>query len=102
MRRIKVYDKGSNELVYGNEGDTSLYDKFDKDLIKYNDSNKYVIIDEDISNEVATKMVMELRKKEYLPIEEQMDMRYHDKLNGTNLWEEHITAVKQKYPKPMV
>lgn len=39
------------------------------------------------------------RKEEYKSIEEQLDMQYWDKINNTNLWQEHINAVKAKYPK---
>lgn len=40
------------------------------------------------------------RQKEYLSIGDQLDMIYWDKINGTNLWQEHITEIKTKYPKP--
>ena len=43
----------------------------------------------------------ELRQQEYPPIEEQLDMLYWDKVNGTNLWQETITEIKEKYPKPV-
>ena len=39
------------------------------------------------------------RKDEYLNIEDQLDMLYWDKINSTNTWAEHITSVKNKYPK---
>ena len=39
------------------------------------------------------------RAGEYLPLGEQLDMLYWDKKNGTNTWEQHIDAVKAKYPK---
>jgi len=41
----------------------------------------------------------EKRIKEYGEIGSQLDMIYWDKINGTNKWEEHITEVKEKYPK---
>jgi len=31
---------------------------------------------------------------------EQLDMQYWDKVNGTNLWKEHIDSVKVAHPKP--
>lgn len=40
------------------------------------------------------------RAKEYPPIADQLDMLYHDKIDGTNTWENAIQAVKDKYPKP--
>lgn len=41
----------------------------------------------------------EKRLSEYPPIPEQLDMIYWDKVNGTNLWQEKITEIKNKYPK---
>ena len=40
-----------------------------------------------------------LRQQEYPSREEQLDMIYWDKINGTNIWEETIQSIKDKYPK---
>lgn len=42
----------------------------------------------------------EQRRAAYPPIEEQLDMLYWDKVEGTNIWQETISAIKAKYPKP--
>ena len=42
---------------------------------------------------------IEKRLAEYPPISDQLDMIYWDKVNGTNLWLEKITEIKNKYPK---
>lgn len=42
---------------------------------------------------------MASRRREYPPIEEQLDMIYWDKINGTNDWQELIGSIKTKYPK---
>jgi hypothetical protein len=39
------------------------------------------------------------RKTEYPNIEEQLDMLYWDKINGTDNWVSSIQKIKQKYPK---
>jgi hypothetical protein len=39
------------------------------------------------------------RAKEYPSIQEQLDLQYWDKVNGTNKWQDAINAVKAKYPK---
>jgi len=39
------------------------------------------------------------RLAEYPSIGDQLDMIYWDKVNGTNLWQERITMIKNKYPK---
>ena len=41
----------------------------------------------------------ELRQQEYPSREEQLDMMYWDKVNGTTVWEDTIQAIKDKYPK---
>ena len=41
----------------------------------------------------------EKRLAEYPAIGEQLDMMYWDKINGTDLWPEKITEIKNKYPK---
>lgn len=43
---------------------------------------------------------IELRQAAYPSFGDQLDMIYWDQVNGTNLWQETITAVKVKYPKP--
>ena len=40
------------------------------------------------------------RQAAYKSIAEQLDMQYWDKVNGTNLWQEYIDAVKAAHPKP--
>lgn len=45
------------------------------------------------------KPYTEKRMAEYPAISEQLDMLYWDKVNGTNLWQEKITEIKNKYPK---
>jgi len=45
------------------------------------------------------KSYVEKRQAEYPSIPDQLDMIYWDKVNGTNLWIEKISAIKAKYPK---
>lgn len=40
-----------------------------------------------------------LRADNYAAITEQLDMLYWDKVNGTNVWMQHINAVKTKFSK---
>lgn len=41
----------------------------------------------------------EKRQAAYPAIADQLDMIYWDIINGTQLWQETITAIKQRYPK---
>ena len=49
--------------------------------------------------DVVELSYVELRVAEYPSREEQLDIMYWDKINGTTVWEETIKAVKDKYPK---
>jgi hypothetical protein len=49
--------------------------------------------------EYDAKEYQRQRAKEYPPLADQLDMQYHDALNGTTTWQDAITAVKTKYPK---
>ena len=40
------------------------------------------------------------RATAYPSLTEQLDMQYHDNINGTTTWADAIQAVKDKYPKP--
>ena len=44
--------------------------------------------------------VRQRRAKEYDLIGDQLDMMYHDLLDGTSTWQEHVAAVKAANPKP--
>jgi hypothetical protein len=50
--------------------------------------------------EYRSKEYQRLRKAEYPSLADQLDMQYHDALNGTTTWQDAINTVKAKYPKP--
>jgi len=43
---------------------------------------------------------IENRIKNYGSLEKQQDLQYWDLINGTTIWQDHITAVKLQFPKP--
>lgn len=47
----------------------------------------------------ASLVYKDLRSAEYPSIQDQLDMLYWDKVNGTNNWQAKITEIKEKYPK---
>jgi hypothetical protein len=40
------------------------------------------------------------RANEYPSIGDQLDMQYHDKVDGTTTWQDAVQAVKDAHPKP--
>jgi len=69
-----------------------------KDNIKWLDGT-VEISQADIEAKKKEFAYLELRQREYPSIQEQLDLQYWDKINGTNKWQQAINAVKQKYPK---
>jgi hypothetical protein len=53
-----------------------------------------------LQTEYDSKEYQRLRAAEYPPLADQLDMQYHDALNGTTTWQDAVNAVKAKYPKP--
>jgi len=52
-----------------------------------------------INDAVVDKVIIDLRKKNYGTIEDQLDMQYWDIVNSTNNWKTTIDTVKTNYPK---
>jgi hypothetical protein len=51
-------------------------------------------------NEITTRDAHIIpRKNNYPSIQEQLDMQYHDIINGTTTWQDAIKAVKDANPK---
>ena len=54
----------------------------------------------DVSTELAEILLAQARRKSYPSIGDQLDMQYHDQLNGTTTWKDAIAKVKADNPKP--
>lgn len=62
-------------------------------------ANEILAKQQELITEYNSKQYQRDRAKDYPLIQEQLDMQYWDKINGTNKWQQAINAVKQKYPK---
>jgi hypothetical protein len=62
-------------------------------------ANEILAKQQELITEYNSNQYQRDRAKDYPSIQEQLDMQYWDKINGTNKWEEAINAVKTKYPK---
>ena len=52
-----------------------------------------------IDDDVVDRVIIDLRKNDYPSWQDQLDMQYHDKKNGTTTWEDTLQTIKEKYPK---
>ncbi len=62
-------------------------------------ANEILAKQQELIAEYNSKQYQRDRAKDYPSIQEQLDLQYWDKINGTNKWQQAINAVKQKYPK---
>lgn len=58
------------------------------------------LMEEENIKHLADTAYIEKRKKEYLPMGDQLDMIYWDNKNQTDNWIKHIEKVKGNNPKP--
>jgi hypothetical protein len=61
--------------------------------------NEIIAKQQELIAEYNAKQYQRNRAKAYPSIQEQLDMQYWDKVNGTDNWEQAINAVKAQYPK---
>jgi len=62
-------------------------------------ANEILAKQQELIAEYNTNQYQRDRAKAYPTIQEQLDMQYWDKINGTNNWQDAINAVKAQYPK---
>jgi len=62
-------------------------------------TNQILAKQQELITEYNSKQYQRDRAKAYPSIQEQLDMQYWDKVNGTNNWQNAINAVKAQYPK---
>jgi hypothetical protein len=62
-------------------------------------ANEILAKQQELIAEYNAKQYQRDRAKAYPSIQEQLDMQYWDKINGTDTWEQAINAVKAQYPK---
>ena len=62
-------------------------------------ANEILAKQQELIEEYNSKQYQRDRARAYPSIQEQLDLQYWDKVNGTDTWEQAINAVKAKYPK---
>tara|TARA_B100000524_G_scaffold267435_1_gene146687 strand:- start:273 stop:626 length:354 start_codon:yes stop_codon:yes gene_type:complete len=97
---IEDYD-GVYEQTGTDENDTAILSKITIDQSKV-DAARNELNSEFNITEYARQRTGEAGTTDtiYAPWADQLDMMYKDAINGTTTWKDHITAVKNKYPKP--
>ena len=74
----------------------------------FDENHNLVEVDENLVQEKVAELQAEYNSKQYQrdrasqypSIQEQLDMQYHDAVNGTTTWKDAIAKVKTDNPKP--
>ena len=99
-KQIKAQNSSLTKMVDGNSIDLST-DEYNKTIDEWAQAS--------FDQEVATNIkenggkspnYAQYRVEAYPSIGDQLDMQYHDSVNGTTTWADAIAAVKAKYAKP--
>lgn len=98
MKEIVYRDIITNQIIHIGEDYPCVILDDSKEKITYTCKEEEVIINDDGSKIVSTDYAT-LRRLEYPPIQEQLDMQYKDIINGTTIWIDKIAEIKAKYPK---
>ena len=95
----RIINEETKECNVGLGTNTAFYESIgmeEMDVEQCGNGHWYV---EGFAPEQPEPSYTEKRLAEYPPLSEQLDMIYWDKVNATNLWQEKITEIKNKYPK---
>jgi len=94
---MKLY-KDSNNNIYAYELDGSQ-DHLIGDKVSVTQAEVDAINAAKEQEYLASLSYSEKRKAAYAPLAEQLDMQYHDTMNSTETWLNHIRSVKEAHPK---
>lgn len=102
MSQFLGYQEDRIVLVSNNKKDLEenkaiIFDK----IVEYTGKDKYINVNGKyiLESALRNEKIIEARKATYPSIEEQLDMLYWDKVNGTNIWKDTISKIKKLYPK---
>jgi hypothetical protein len=93
--------------IYSSANNNHIHVDFDgvNMLVPVDSSNRHYaeIVEQEIV--IAAYVVPELiwedkRIAAYGSIGDQLDQQYHDLVDGTTIWKDHITKIKSDFPKP--
>ena len=83
----RLVDNDYEQLVWLDE------EKPAPSLEELKEADKLAIIEE------KKKLYLLNRGQNYPSIQDQLDMMYWDKMNGTSVWQDKITMIKMNHPK---
>ena len=95
----KIINNDTKACIVGLGTDENFYQSMDMTLMDVEQSYDGSWYLSGHAPTAPTPTYSEQRRKAYPHLEEQLDMLYWDKINGTDNWGNKITEIKTKYPK---
>jgi hypothetical protein len=88
-----------NDVILQDDGQGAYIKEWNLDIAKPTQA-QLDALETEAQAEENLKTILNARATAYPSIQEQLDMQYWDKVNGTTNWENAITKVKADNPKP--
>ena len=105
MKKYILDDNGyylgitENENVTHTKIEEELPELTDIQTAKW-DGNQWVVEEDPIKVANKANEWQRIRQMEYPSIQDQLDMQYHDLVDGTTTWKDAVAKVKADNPKP--
>ena len=95
----KIINEETKECMVGLGTNNAFYESIGMEEMDVEQAYTRAWYVEGFAPQKPEETYIEKRLKEYPPLGEQLDMLYWDQMNGTNVWQDKITEIKNKYPK---
>ena len=86
--QVSIVEEDINQITWHDDNPTNI-------------TNEQILAKQvELQTEYDAKQYQRDRAKEYPSWQDQMDMQYWDKVNGTSTWQDAVAEVKSDFPKP--
>ena len=96
----KTWEDNANNIELRNDGDGDYIDIWNVSGLAKPTDEQLNALSSEATVMTNSEAVGGKRIKAYPSIQDQMDMLWHDKKDGTTTWEDAVQAVKDANPKP--
>ena len=96
----KTWEDNTDNITLRNDGDGTYIEIWNVSGLEKPTDEQLNALSSEATVLLNSQILKEARIKAYPTWQDQMDMMWHDKKDGTTTWEDAIQAVKDAHPKP--
>jgi len=96
----KTWDAEKNNIILQNDGAGDYINTWNVSGVTEPTAEELASYENAGNSVEALNTILAKRSSEYPLVKDQLDMQYHDKVDGTTTWQDAIQAVKDANPKP--